>query len=149
MAYLSATTAAVTGDATNYRPIFNTEGYDVGSWYNASDGKATAPWSGWYLISCTLELSEINDQDYYYWFIDDGSGGVKQTLGIGNVSAMKATSSYANILLLTSSTVMYLSAASVISIRIQSGGGTANKCIKVVGGAGRSNFAAELLSRSV
>jgi len=50
LAYLSANSAAATGDGTVYTVICDTEVYDIGGGYNNATGVFTAPYAGTYLF---------------------------------------------------------------------------------------------------
>jgi hypothetical protein len=56
-AYVTATQTNVTGDGTLYTVIFDTESQDVGANYNNATGVFTAPATGTYLFSSTINYT--------------------------------------------------------------------------------------------
>jgi hypothetical protein len=67
-AYTSGALTNVTGDGTSYTVVFGTERYDVGSNYNNSTGIFTAPYTGKYLFTTTIQPEQIDatQSDYIY-----------------------------------------------------------------------------------
>ncbi len=59
LAYLSATTAAVTGNNTNYTVLFDNEVKDQGSNYTPGTGLFQAPVTGNYIVAGTIAFSGL------------------------------------------------------------------------------------------
>ena len=53
--------------ADNGTIIFNTERFDVGSNYNTSTGFFTAPVTGKYLLTYSVDVKALDDDASYYW----------------------------------------------------------------------------------
>jgi hypothetical protein len=60
MAYINSAKTNVTGDGTAYTVVFDTERYDIGGNYNTSTGVFTAPYTGKYLFTCTIQPEQID-----------------------------------------------------------------------------------------
>src|SRR5579885_1802284 len=60
LAYKSSNSSNVTGDSTAYTVIFDTSVKDQNSNYNTGTGTFTAPVTGMYLLSCSVELSGVS-----------------------------------------------------------------------------------------
>ena len=50
----------VTGDNTKYPIVFDAEKYDLGTDYNTTDGKFTAPYTGTYLFIANVVFQQVN-----------------------------------------------------------------------------------------
>jgi hypothetical protein len=63
LALANAVVSNVTGDGTNYQPIFNTTVYDQASNYNTGTGNFTAPYTGKYLFYVNLVMQGATAAD--------------------------------------------------------------------------------------
>ena len=52
--------------------IFNVVGYNDGNMYNSSNGRFTAPWTGYYLFTATLLGGEQDEYTNTRWYINGG-----------------------------------------------------------------------------
>ena len=59
-AYLNSTTTAVTGANTPYTIIYDTIGYNLGSAFNLGTSTFTAPITGFYNFSLTVQVGTVN-----------------------------------------------------------------------------------------
>ena len=89
LANLSATTGAVTGDATVYTVIFDNEITDAGTNYNNSTGVFTAPVAGNYLVSGNIAFGGLGTTVNFVSYINsttallDGMSNNALNIGVG------------------------------------------------------------------
>lgn len=127
LAYLSATTAAVTGAGAVYTVIFDTEINDQGPNYNNATGVFTAPVLGNYFVAGNVAFGGLGTTTAYTSYINssaglfDGSSNNLVNVGVGGY------------IWCPFSGLVRLSAAQTISIQVTGQGGTATNTI--IGGS--------------
>lgn len=68
MAYVNGAKTNVTGDGTAYTVVFDTERYDIGGNFNTTTGVFTAPYTGKYLLTATIQPEQIDATQTDYIF---------------------------------------------------------------------------------
>ncbi len=131
LAYLSATTAAVTGNNTNYTVIFDTETNDQGPNYNNATGVFTAPVLGNYMISGMVAFSGLGTTTNFTAYISS----TPYALFCGSNALLNAGAS--GYVWCPFSGILRLSAGNTLSITANGTGGTLTNTI--VGGVGANS----------
>jgi len=93
-AYNATLRSNVTGDGTLYTIPFDAEDFDTGSDFNTANGRFTAPQTGVYHLTTSVNLSGIGSEDDFYLAIviyDSGFSTVQQNLELvrGSPSSIK------------------------------------------------------------
>jgi len=138
-ATLSAQLDNVTGDATTYTVIYNTETYDIGSNYNTTTGVFTAPTTGKYIIGCTIGIVSPASGHTSGQITVVSDGPNSPSLNINPYNNYAAT----NIAGYNVCYVLELDAADTVKTTLDIAGGA--KTIDIYHGGGGSNFFASLL----
>lgn len=138
-AYVTATTAAVTGDGTGYVVIFGTSVYNQGTSYSTSTGIFTAPISGRYLFTAGVTSQTFGTTSQLdLIFLTTGTTIIPSSIAPtgnnlgGNNYVTQSFSTFAN-----------MGAGDTAKVELAGYNGT--KTIKVIGAATSSWFAGALI----
>lgn len=124
LAYLSATTAAVTGDNTLYTVIFDTEINDQGANYDNTTGIFTAPISGNYLVTGNVVFGDLGTTVNFTSFL---TATPAELYGVSNNLLNTGSGGF---VWCPISGIIRLSAAQTIRIKARGTGGTLTNTIQ-------------------
>ncbi|MFC1771516.1 hypothetical protein ACFLZV_06495 [Candidatus Margulisiibacteriota bacterium] len=108
-----------TGDNTPYIIVFDTILFEIGECFNISDGKFSAPVSGYYLFTATVGFDGVT-ASHYLVMVSIGTNGGTSAIQLFdcNGANMRRT----NDLGLTGSTIMHLDAGDTAYVQVQVNG---------------------------